>query len=90
MYPSTSIESPSVVIDESLPADTDPFFWLQEILNQPNKYFFREASIGGDIIIIHPANATINRRVTRQEEIAIVADNNQWEFAVFKFAVKNS
>ena len=90
MCPSATIESPSVIIDESLPADTDPFSWLQEILDQPNKYFFREASIGGDVIVIHPANATINRRVTRQEEIAIVADNNQWEFAVFTFTVTNS
>lgn len=74
---------------KSLPADTDPFPWLREILNQPHKYFFREALVqGADVVVIHPANASINRRVTRQEEIAIIAENTQWEFNVLKFTLQ--
>ena len=78
-------ESPSATIDESPSANTDPFPWLKEIvLYEPNKsqYFFREMSMGADDIIIHPANATTDRRVTRREEIAIVADDSEWEFNV--------
>ena len=84
MSPSTVIDKPpSSCVDESPSANTDPFPWLEEIvLDEPNKYFFREMSMGADVIIIHPANATTDRRVTRQEEIAVVANNNQWEFNV--------
>ena len=81
MPQSTSIESPTAITD-----DTDPFPWLQEIvLHHPNEYFFREVTMAADVIVIHPANATIDRRVTRQEEIAVVANNSQWEFNVLKF-----
>ena len=76
-------ESPSATIDESPSANTGPFPWLEEIvLYKPDKYFFREMSMGTDVIIIHPANATTDRRVTRREEIALVADDSEWEFNV--------
>ena len=74
---------PTAVIDAAQPANTDPFTWLPDIVqNHSNEYFFRERSMGGDIIVIHPANSSVNRRVTRQEEIAVVADNNEWEFTI--------
>ena len=83
--PSTCLdESPSAATDtpQSAAANTDPFSWLPDIVqNHPNTYFFREQTIGGDIIVIRPANLN-NRRVIRQGEIAVVADNNEWEFVV--------
>ena len=76
-------ESPSATIDAAQPANTEPFTWLPDIVqNYPDKYFFREQSMGGDIIVIHPAISSADRRVTRQGEIAVVADNNKWEFVV--------
>ena len=81
--PSTCDESPTAAIDAPQPTNTDPFTWLPEIVQHySNKYFFREQCLGGDIIVIHPANSSVNKRVTRQGEIAVVADNNKWEFVV--------
>ena len=84
MPPST--ESPTTATDAAQPAaNTEPFSWLRDIVQKyPEKYFFQEQTMGEDIIVIHPAfpSGDRSRRVTRQGEIAVVADNSQWEFIV--------